>query len=74
MKKGSLIDSNCKEEVKYNDVEKHLKDGCIQVDGPILTDCIYRKKALKKLTPNEVERVKSQNRKIYNLSSNKYFF
>ena len=44
--------SNCQEIVKYNDVEKHLKDGCQQKENePTLTDCIKQKQRLKQLRP-----------------------
>ena len=78
--------SNCEEIVEYNDVEKHLKDGCqkkgneptlidckeptlIDCIEPKLIDCIKQKRRLKKLTSNEVEKAKRENRDIYHLSS-----
>ena len=78
--------SNCEEIVEYNDVEKHLKDGCQKKENeptlidckepklidciePKLIDCIKQKRRLKKLTSNEVEKAKRENRDIYHLSS-----
>ena len=62
--------SNCKEEVKYEDVEKHLEDGCMHRENEIrLADTIYEKRTLKKLTPDEVGKAKSKNKVIYHLSS-----
>jgi hypothetical protein len=61
---------NCKEVVKYNDVEKHLKSGCkFRENEPTLADCINKKHELKKLTKEEVKNAKKNNEEIYHLSS-----
>ena len=66
---------NCKEEVKYDDVEKHLKNGCItQTDEPKLADTIRKKPKLRKLTPEEVKKAKDKGEKIYHLSSKNIFY
>ena len=59
---------NCKEEVGYNDVEKHLKAGCKKNKEISLADFIYKKRQLKKLTPNEVETARNNNQEIYHLT------
>ena len=63
---------NCKEEIKYNDVESHLKSGCKTTRNPSkLYDIIYKKKKLKKLTSEEVEKVKNEGHDINHISSKK---
>ena len=50
---------NCKAEIKYTDVESHLQNGCItNTKTSKLFDIIYKKKKLKKLTREEIERIK----------------
>ena len=64
---------NCKGEIPYNDVEKHLNDGCEkQEDGPRLIDCFYKKHELRKITPAEVEKLSKEGKLIYHLISKKY--
>jgi hypothetical protein len=66
---------NCKEEVKYDDVENHLKDGCkTQEYEPRLSDCINKKLKLIKLTSDKVGNLKSKGEKIYHLSGKKIFY
>lgn len=61
---------NCKEEIKYNDVESHLKSGCKKVKNPTkLIDFIYRKRKLYKLTKDEVKKVKEEGHTIRHISS-----
>ena len=63
---------NCKEEIKYNDVESHLRSGCKTSKNPSkLYDIIYKKKKLKKLTSEDVERVKNEGHDINHISSKK---
>ena len=67
---------NCKEEIRYNDIESHLKKGCYTNENPSkLFDAIYKKKKLKKLTPDEISRIKNNNKQYINhLSSKKKIF
>ena len=61
---------NCKEEIKYDDVESHLKSGCKTVLNPsTLFDFIYRKKILKKLESAAVARIKKEGHEINHISS-----
>ena len=61
---------NCKEEIKYKDVESHLKSGCKEVKNTsTLFDFIYRKKKLKKLTSNDAANAKKERHKINHISS-----
>ena len=66
---------NCKEEVKYDDVEKHLGNGCeTRENEPRLADCIYKKHELKKLTDDEIKEVRDKGQQIYHLSGKKIFY
>lgn len=61
--------SNCKEEIKYEDVEKHLSSGCKKRENELrLSDSFYKRKALKKLTPEEIAEARNKGHKIYQLS------
>lgn len=63
---------NCKEEIKYNDVESHLQIGCItNKNSSNLFDAIYKKKKLIKLSPEEVNKIKKNKQYINHLSSKK---
>ena len=67
--------NNCKEEVKYNNVESHLKLGCqTNQTTSKLFQTITKKKKLRKLTSEEVQRVKDEGEKINHLSSKKKYF
>lgn len=67
-----FICRNCKEEIKYNDRESHLKSGCkTNRNLSKLYDVIYKKKKLKKLTMDDVERVKKEGYDINHISSKK---
>ena len=66
---------NCKNEIKYNDVESHLNTGCKKnVTENKLIEQIYKKKELKKLTPDEIEEVRNKGHKINHLSSKNNIF
>lgn len=61
---------NCKEEIKYIDVESHLQKGCITNNSQAsLFDSIYKKKKLMKLSQEEIEKIKKEKHKINHLSS-----
>ena len=61
---------NCKEVVKYNDVEKHLQAGCTFREKEItLADCINKKRELIKLTKEEIKSARDNNHEVYHLSS-----
>ena len=67
--------SNCKEEIKYEDVEMHLSSGCKKRENELrLSDCLYKKKELKKLTSEEVAEARDKGHKIYQLSGKIKFF
>ena len=66
---------NCKKEIKYNDVESHLNKGCKKnLTENKLIEQIYKKKELKKLTPDEIEEVRNKGHKINHLSSKNNIF
>ena len=61
---------NCKEEIKYNDVESHLNSGCeTSRTESKLIESIYKKKKLKKLTNKEIEEIIDKGHKINHISS-----
>ena len=61
---------NCKEEIKYNDVQKHLDSGCeTNLNTARLVDSIYVKKKLKKLTKEEINNIALNGKKVNHLSS-----
>ena len=63
---------NCKREIKYNDVESHLKLGCCKKqEEDRLCDIIYKKKKLKKLTNDEIKAVKDKKKEINHLKNKK---
>ena len=63
---------NCKTEVKEIDIENHIKEGCLKNENPTkLINSIYRKKALKKLTQQEIKRITEENKKVNHISGKK---
>ena len=66
---------NCKEEIKYNDVESHLNSGCTTYRTESkLIESIYKKKKLKKLTNKEIEEIIDKGHKINYISSKNNIF
>ena len=67
---------NCYREIKYDDVESHLKAGCKKVEKPTkLIDLIYnqKRKKFRKLDNDEIKALSNQ--KLNHLSSkNKFFY
>ena len=61
---------NCKEEIKYNHIESHLKSGCeTNLTSSTIYQTIYKKKKLRKLTSEEIKIVKDKGKKITHLTS-----
>ena len=61
---------NCKEEIKYNDVESHLKKGCKKnLSYCKLIDMFYKEKKLKKISADEAKDLVGQNKKMNHISS-----
>ena len=61
---------NCKGEIKGDDIENHLKNGCIKNNNPTkLIDAIFRKKVLTKLDKEEIKKLSEQKDKVNHLSS-----
>ena len=61
---------NCKQEIRYSDVESHLKAGCEKnLNQCKLFDAIYKKKKLKKLRQDEISKITRENKKVNHLSS-----
>ena len=70
----NFLCQNCKKEIRYNDVESHLKAGCEKsLYQTKLFDAIYKKKKLKKLTSEEVSDVRKENKNVNHLSSKLIF-
>ena len=66
---------NCKNEIKYNDVESHLNTGCKKnLKENKLIEQIYKKKQLKKLEYDEIEQIRNKGHKINHISSKEYIF
>lgn len=69
IQKLKYLCNNCKQEVKEADIESHIKNGCIKNKNPTkLIDAIYRKKALKLLTPGEKNKLSDGNVKVNHIS------
>ena len=61
---------NCKSEVKYNDVQSHLEQGCKKRNNESrLIEEICKKKKLKKLSDEEINEIKKNNKQINNITS-----
>ena len=53
----------------------HLSSGCKKRENELrLSDCLYKKKELKKLTSEEVAEARDKGHKIYQLSGKIKFF
>lgn len=64
---------NCKSEVKYNDVQSHLNSGCGKIENECkLSEIIYKKKKLKKLTDDEIKAIKDNKKEINYITSKQY--
>ena len=56
MSKLKYLCKNCKNEIKKEDIENHLKEGCETNENPSgFLDCIFRKKALRQLNQEEIK-------------------
>ena len=63
---------NCKNEIKYNDVQSHLDLGCGKnIQEARLCDVFYKKKKLKKLSSAEVKNAREKNKEINYITSKK---
>lgn len=63
---------NCKQEIKYYDVESHLKEGCKTNKSPTkLIDIIYKKKKLQRIPKDDIGRIRKDEKGINHLSSKK---
>ena len=61
---------NCKSEIKYNDVQSHIGHGCKKRDNESkLIEEICKKKKLKKLSDEEINEIKRDNKQINNITS-----
>ena len=63
----SFLCKNCKSEVKYNDIESHLKSGCIKNNDTStnqLMNAFTNKKKLTKLSKEEVSEITKKGIKI----------
>ena len=70
MGKLKYLCKNCKNEIKQEDIENHLKDGCERNVNPSkLMDCIFRKKLLTKLNKEELKKLKDEKKKIHHITS-----
>ena len=66
---------NCLNEIKKEDIEIHLKKGCIKNKNPTkLVDIIYRKKQLKKLNADEISKIKNQGKNINHISGKSFAY
>lgn len=65
-----FICKNCKEEVKYNDIQTHLNSDCNKNENQSkLCDILYKKKRLKSLTKEDMYFIKQRKQKITYLRS-----
>ena len=61
---------NCKKEIKQEDIESHVKEGCIEKERPSkLMEYITRKNSLRKLSNDERRILDRKNKKINHISS-----
>ena len=69
MNKLKYLCRNCKNEVKKEDIENHLKRGCEKLENPTrLMDSIYKKKLLTKLNKDEINKLSENKEKVNHLS------
>lgn len=67
--------NNCQEEVKYSQIESHLSKGCEKNENSLrLSESIYKKKKLIKLTEQDIKKLKQNKEEINYLTSKKYFY
>ena len=60
---------NCKAEVKKEDIENHIKEGCVKNENSDkLVDSLFRKQVLRKLTQDEVKSLTEHKTKMNHLS------
>ena len=65
-----FICKNCKEEVKYNDIQTHVNSNCNRNENQSkLSDILYKKKRLKQLTKEEMYYIKQRKGKITYITS-----
>ena len=70
MGKLKYLCKNCKYEIKKEDIENHLKEGCEKNENPSkLMDCIFRKKSLTKLKQEEIKKLEDKKTNMYHISS-----
>ena len=75
MGKLKYLCNNCKHEIKKEDIENHLKEGCERNENTTkLMDCIFRKKSLTKIDQEEVKKLTDKKTKIEHISSKIFLF
>ena len=65
LKNLKYLCQNCKDEVKQEKIESHLKEGCIQNEKPsTLIEEIFRKKSLEPVTQEELKKLPGQSKNV----------
>ena len=59
--------NNCKNVIPKKNIEKHLKDGCIKIENPLINE-IFRKESLQKLTDDELKNLSKEKNNINHLT------
>ena len=69
LKNIKYLCNNCKNEIKQENIETHLKEGCVKNENPTkLMDEIFRKKTLQKLTQDEIKNLSEEKENVNHLT------
>jgi len=69
LKNLKYLCNNCKNEIKQENIEAHLNEGCAKNENPTkLMDEIFRKKTLQKLTQDEIKKLSEEKKKVNHLT------
>ena len=69
LKSLKYLCQNCKVEVKQEQIEKHLEEGCVLNDKPTkLYDEIFRKKQLETVTNDEIKKLPEEKKDVNHIT------